>query len=140
MQYPQLIVLADDDSDDRMFFRIALCELYPQCKLEAFPGGAELLAFLRGKPFPFPDLIVLDINMPGINGLEVLSEIKSNPATHNVPVVIHSTSKLQDYIDAALNAGATHYLVKQYEIGCLKTQLQELFLKTNSNNKEISRI
>lgn len=140
MQYPQLIVLADDDSDDRMFFRIALGELYPQCKLEAFPGGAELLAFLRGKPFPFPDLIVLDINMPGINGLEVLSEIKSNPAIHSVPVIIHSTSKLQEDIDAALGAGATHYLVKQYEIGCLKSHLQELFLKITGNNKEISRI
>jgi CheY-like chemotaxis protein len=59
-----------------------------------------------------PDVIFMDINMPGVNGLEVLRFLRRDPTTANVPVVIISANDTPDSIQAAMQAGANHYLVK----------------------------
>jgi CheY-like chemotaxis protein len=59
-----------------------------------------------------PDVIFMDINMPGVNGLEVLRFLRRDPTTANVPVVIISANDTQDSIKAAIQAGANHYLIK----------------------------
>jgi len=59
-----------------------------------------------------PDIIFMDLNMPGVNGLEVLRFLRRDPVTAKVPVVIISAQDSQDIIQAALEAGANHYLVK----------------------------
>jgi two-component system phosphate regulon response regulator PhoB len=59
-----------------------------------------------------PDVIFLDINMPGVNGLEVVRFLRRDPMTAQVPVVITSAEDAKDVIKAALEAGANHYIVK----------------------------
>lgn len=59
-----------------------------------------------------PDVIFMDINMPGVNGLEVLRFLRRDPTTATVPVVIISANDTEDSIKAALQAGANYYLVK----------------------------
>lgn len=59
-----------------------------------------------------PDVIMLDLNMPGVNGLEVVRFLRRDPATVRVPVVIVSASDAQDTIRQALATGANHYLIK----------------------------
>jgi len=59
-----------------------------------------------------PDVIMLDLNMPGVNGLEVVRFLRRDPATARVPVVIVSAVDAQETIQQALACGANHYLIK----------------------------
>lgn len=59
-----------------------------------------------------PDIILMDINMPGVNGLEVLRFLRRDPKTTEVPVIIVSANDSQEVINSARDAGANHYLVK----------------------------
>ncbi len=59
-----------------------------------------------------PDVIFMDINMPGVNGIEVLRFLRRDPYTEKVPVVIVSANDDQDTIKTAMEAGANHYLIK----------------------------
>jgi len=67
-----------------------------------------------------PDVIVLDVNMPVMNGLEVLSKIKKNKDTSGIPVIMFSTSAHQDHIDKSMSLGALKYVVKPFSIGELR--------------------
>ncbi len=80
--------------------------------------GFEVLESLRGKEglnkifTEKPDLVILDLILPGINGFEVLSEIKLNPKTKNIPVIILTNLGQQSDIRKGLELGAAAYLVK----------------------------
>jgi CheY-like chemotaxis protein len=81
--------------------------------------GADALDFLAGQGkytrhpgSPFLKLVLLDLKLPKVNGLEVLKEIKTNPATKNIPVVILTSSREDPDIKAAYALGANSYVVK----------------------------
>ena len=78
-----LILLADDDVDDCIFFREALEELPVNASLTTVKDGVQLIQHLTDNPNPFPDVLYLDLNMPRKNGFECLSEIKSNASTQD---------------------------------------------------------
>lgn len=68
-----------------------------------------------------PDVIMLDLNMPGVNGLEVVRFLRRDPATVRVPVVIVSAIDAQETIQQALASGANHYLIKPPTIEDIET-------------------
>ena len=70
------IVLADDDSDDRMFFKDAFEELKIKTKVKTFTNGVELMNYLNIEDTVLPNVLFLDLNMPKKNGFECLKEIK----------------------------------------------------------------
>ncbi len=70
-----------------------------------------------------PDVIFMDLNMPGLNGLEVLRFLRRDPTTATVPVVIVSASDNQETITAALEAGANDYIVKPPTIDAIEQAL-----------------
>jgi len=119
MPLPKNIYIADDDFDDVEFFKIALKELSADCTLTVANDGDELVQNLQKSTIP-PNIIFLDVNMPKIDGLSVLSVIRQMPYFHSVPVVVYSTSSLDIYVSKAYEKGASLFVVKPYSITTLK--------------------
>lgn len=76
-----------------------------------------------------PDVVFLDINMPGIDGLEICRYLRRDPNTANLPIVIVSANSEQAYKDAALAAGANAYLVKPVMLEDLSNALSQVMTK-----------
>ncbi len=82
-----------------------------------------------------PDVIFLDWNMPGINGLEVLRFLRRDPYTRDVPVVLVSANDSQEEINKALQAGADHYIVKPPSIEEIEAVLEKIFTTRKKQTK-----
>ena len=138
------IYLADDDEDDRSFFSEAIGELDPSVILKQASDGMQLMEIIHNLSDPLPDIIFLDINMPGINGFECLQEIrKLEGAIHEVRIIIHSTSNDPENIDKALRLGATFYAVKPNRFDQLKSFLSDVLkidCKSSSNGSRKFRL
>ncbi len=110
MPRPFRLLLIDDDPMDIELAMLALAEQQHPYEITAVQSGAAALVLLRGGLQP--DLILLDLNMPGMHGLEVLSALKGDPRLQLMPVVIFTTSSRQQDVQRALGAQANGYLVK----------------------------
>jgi DNA-binding response OmpR family regulator len=106
------ILIVDDDEDDRDLFCDAVSVVDPQINCIMARNGEEALSGLKSDHFPRPDLIFLDLNMPRVNGVQCLREIKSHTALSTIPVVIYSTSKRKEDKDATKNLGAIYFISK----------------------------
>ena len=82
-----------------------------------------------------PDLVILDIVMPGIDGLSVLQMVRGDPATKSIPVIIASAKNYQSDIKAGLDAGATDYIAKPFSADDLVTRSIHILKKTGSRNE-----
>jgi CheY-like chemotaxis protein len=116
---PITIVLADDDADDRMLAKDALQEARLANDLFFVPDGEELLDFLRHRgryadpaTAPRPGLILLDLNMPRMDGREALAEIKADPDLRRIPVVVLTTSKAEEDIYRTYDLGVNSFITK----------------------------
>ena len=106
------ILLVEDDRVDAMTVRRALKELNVCNPLFEVGNGEEALAFLRDLQNPRPSIILLDLNMPKMNGIEFLQVAKNDPVIKQIPVVVLTTSKAdQDRIDT-YNMSVAGYMVK----------------------------
>ncbi len=113
------ILMAEDDEDDRMMAEKAFAENRIANPLITVANGADLLDYLRqtGKyvdiaKSPRPCLILLDLNMPKMDGREALKLIKSDEKLMRIPVVIITTSKAEEDILVSYNVGANSYITK----------------------------
>ena len=116
---PFVILMADDDADDRMLAREALEESRLANELHVVEDGEQLLDYLhrRGRfappaDAPRPGLILLDLNMPRKDGREALQEIKADPELRRIPIVVLTTSKAEEDICRTYDAGANSYITK----------------------------
>ena len=135
------INLTDDDVDDRLFFEEAINDLKMNTELTAFCHGAELMEFLNANLANKPDLIFLDLNMPIMNGMECLQQIKSSPLLKDIVVAIYSTSSSEKDIEDTFIKGADIYLTKPSSFTELKNAIQRVLkmnwqYHTSSLNKE----
>lgn len=121
----QHICLADDDPDDYFIFEAALNEVNESVKLTYFNNCDALLEYLRTSD-QLPDLVVLDMNMPGNDGNKCLAEIKRETRLLHIPVIIYSTSGIPSIIKSAQDCGAYNYLIKPPSIGQTKDLIKEL--------------
>jgi len=118
---PELIkiLIADDDADDRMLIKEAFQEIRLANCVEFVENGIELLACLRregkykdqNRLYP-PDLILLDLNMPRMDGREALQEIKADSQLRHLPVVVLTTSKSEEDIVRSYDLGAAGFITK----------------------------
>jgi len=122
------LVLADDDTDDCLFFRDVLDELEVTVALTMVGDGEELMQLLLSKEVPTPDAIYLDLNMPRKNGYECLLEIKKHIALKKLPIIIYSTSLNEDVVDRVYNSGASYYIQKPAEFKALKAVILKSIL------------
>ena len=110
------ILMGEDSPSDQMIAEEAIKSSKVLNRLHIVANGEEVLSFLRregayaGKPVP--DLILLDLNMPRKSGLEVLAEVKENPAWKHIPVVILTSSEAERDVVAAYGLHANCYIVK----------------------------
>ena len=112
---PIRLVLADDDEDDRLMAREALAVSRLTNPLDEVSDGIELLEYLRGcleRKDPLPGLILLDLNMPRMDGREALAEIKSNPELRRIPIVVLTTSKAEEDIFRTYDLGVNSFISK----------------------------
>ncbi|GLQ49876.1 response regulator [Dyella flava] len=84
-----------------------------------------------------PDAVLLDINLPGINGLDVLQRLRGNPQTHDIPVIVLSAHVMEHDILKAMEAGANAFVPKPIEFPSLLDALQRV-IKNNSERSSAS--
>src|SRR5690348_12320526 len=99
------ICFADDDPDDHLVFSTAFDEAFPGVALYPFYHCEELLAFLNDENRPLPDMIFLDLNMPGNERFDCLRTIKKTPRLQHIQVVIYTTSNYYKDAEEALRSG-----------------------------------
>jgi CheY-like chemotaxis protein len=117
---PITILVCDDDDDDRVLTKVALESARISNALKFVADGAQLLDYLyqRGEYAgehglaPRPGLILMDLNMPNLDGREALKLIKTDPSLRTIPIVVLTTSRLGKDVDESLELGATAYLQK----------------------------
>jgi PAS domain S-box-containing protein len=102
------VLVADDDADMRQYLGRLLA---PSYEVEAVPDGQAALAAVRRRP---PDLVLADVMMPGLDGFALLGELRADPATKTIPVVLLSARAGEESRVEGLAAGADDYLVKPF--------------------------
>jgi chemotaxis family two-component system response regulator Rcp1 len=110
------ILLVEDNAGDVRLTREALREADVSAELTAVPDGEQALAFLRGERANRPDLVLLDLNLPKKNGLEVLEEVKADPELRGIPVIMLTTSSSSRDIAACYDRGVNCYVVKPLDL------------------------
>lgn len=117
------ILIVDDDSDDRELFREALNAVDPTIAYEFTEDAEEALNKLKEHDGVLPDIIFLDINLPGISGWECLTQIKNSNSLHHIPVFMYSTSGHHRDRDLAIDLGAVCLITKPMTYRGLKAML-----------------
>ncbi len=119
MEIHPLVLLVEDNEGDilltlRAFKKVRLPE-----RVEIARNGREALAYLTGEPpfddrahFPLPSLVILDLNMPKVNGFDVLAVLKNTPGLRRIPVIVLTSSSEVSDIQKSYDLGANSYLVK----------------------------
>ncbi|WP_353718938.1 response regulator [Dyadobacter sp. 676] len=105
------IFIVDDDEDDRLLITEAFRDFEPYVEIVLLEDGCGLLDMLR-KNIIMPDLVLMDMNMPRVSGLEVLHTMKKDPVHQAIPVVILSTTSNSSLISQAYEMGANAFMVK----------------------------
>ena len=113
------VLLVEDNSDDELLTIIALREAHPAIELVVAHDGVEALDFLFGTGAyaardtkDVPQVVLLDMKLPRIDGLEVLRRMRADVRTHNIPVVMLSGSNQDQDVEAAYDLGANSYVRK----------------------------
>lgn len=122
------IALAEDDSDDQLLFTEALKQVCKSSKLVAADSGMMLLDLLEERRNSLPDVIVLDVNMPGMSGIECLKIIRKTSGLDHLPVIIMSTSANPKTIDDAFDHGANSYAVKPGKFDDLRSIVEKILI------------
>ena len=119
------LLLVEDDEDDVFFFTRALQESAERVgvpiRLEVTHDGRQALAYLQGKEefgdrekHPFPELVVTDLKMPQLNGLEVLAWLHEREEFQRVPKIVLSASSDESDVDEAYRLGANTFFQKPH--------------------------
>jgi CheY-like chemotaxis protein len=124
-----VILVADDDSDDFNNLNQAFDDLGYNHQLEHVYDGQQLLNRLITQfqeQHSFPDLVLLDINMPKVNGLQALKKIRAMDVFANVPVLMHSTCSYRPQVAACYAMGANGFLSKGSSYSAILSLVKEI--------------
>jgi CheY-like chemotaxis protein len=119
-------LIVDDDEDDRELFCTAVEALEPTIQCTAAVDGEDALHGLRSRRFPTPDVIFLDLNMPRLNGLQTLVALKKDGQLKDIPIVIYSTSKLEDDKETTARLGAADFITKPTALSQLQADIARI--------------
>ena len=117
------IFYTDDDVEDLEFFREATDSIDQQLELVTLNRGKALLDILDNPP-PKPHMVFLDVNMPGLNGFDVLEKVRSEGNFKKLPVIMFTTSNDQVIIDKSFKLGANFFVQKSGNFPNLKKSIE----------------
>ena len=117
------ILIAEDDADDRFLIEDVFAECELEQQIEFVVDGVDLMDYLNRtgayealEHQPLPNLILIDLNMPRMDGKTALREIKSSPELCRIPVVALTTSKAQEDIVNTYGSGANSFITKPVDV------------------------
>lgn len=128
------IIICDNDPDDHLFLTEAINNARSNCKINSAYNGLELMDLLyrlTESNAPLPDLIILDLNMPLMNGYEVLKKIKTIAILSTIPIYILTTSEFEYDKIKAVAYGACAFYSKPLLNKELALIVEEIFSKVN---------
>ena len=135
MNSPYTILLVEDDIVDVMTVKRALAELKAANPLRVAPNGEEAMMMLTDPLLAIPGLIILDLNMPRMNGIEFLRTAKSNERLRRIPTVILTTSRTEDDRRHSYDLGAAGYLIKPVEYATFLELMRCILQYWNKNER-----
>jgi two-component system response regulator len=117
MSRKPFILFAEDDSDDKFLLQTVFEEKGYNIQLQFVSNGVELMSYLeevklKKNSLAYPDLILLDLNMPKMDGKEALKKIKEESAYDNIEIAVFSTTKNEKEIKRCYELGANLYIIK----------------------------
>lgn len=121
-----LVFLIEDDSDDQEFFLMAVGNAFPAIKCICAGTAVDALEKLRTDGSFIPDHIFVDINMPCMDGMECLTEIKKIHSLAEVPVYMYSTSAEPGIVRSCIRLGAAGFIKKEISVSGLQRQLEDV--------------
>jgi len=124
------ILLVEDDPGDVVLAREALQEGEIKCELNVAEDGDAALAYLRRQgdyaDATRPDIILLDLNLPKRDGLEILAEIKEDAELRAIPVVVLTTSSYPEHVLSAYDLQASFYITKPTDLDQFIATMQQI--------------
>lgn len=129
MKQNRACFLIDDDIDDQEIFQMALQRIDQNINFIAANNGVEGLQKLKEDSSFVPDYIFLDVNMPKMNGMQCLPEIRKLGHLKDVKIIMYSTSTDAGIISSSKRLGADDFLVKPDKIGLLINKLAQILEK-----------
>ena len=128
------ILLAEDDEDHALLTIRALRRAQPamdeRLTFAVVSDGAAVLAHLRGEApdagLRLPDLLLLDLKMPGMGGLDVLQALRDDPSLRTLPVIVLTTSVRDKDVEGAYRLGANEYVIKPASPEEFRTKVQRI--------------
>ncbi len=117
------VLIIDDSEDDILLTQMVLGKMGQNIRTESALSGEQGLALLRNGA-ALPSLVLLDLKMPGMDGLDVLRTIRGDERLHSVPVVIVTHSDLESDKEACSKAGANSYLLKSIDLDKFTIELR----------------
>jgi len=119
MDEKQTILLVDDIDDDLSLMKHACRAAHFKASMQTVNNGEEAIAYLKGEgiyanreKYPLPTVMLLDLNMPKVNGFGVLTWVRTQPVLKRLSIIILTASGRQEDIERAFDLGANSYLVK----------------------------
>ena len=113
------VLLADDQEDDVLLLKRAISKAVGDCRIQVVDNGDEAINYLKGKGqygdrknFPFPNVMILDLKMPRVGGLEVLEWLDQHPHCSVIPTVVFTSSAQPQDIKRAYELGTNAYFTK----------------------------
>jgi len=128
-EYHRRIVHYVEDNETNVEVMRGVLAQRPQVQMDVSVTGLDGLATIRARR---PDVILLDMHLPDISGMELLRHLKADPSTADIPVVAVSADALSAQVDAALDAGAHRYLTKPVSVNELLAVLDEVLDKVDT--------
>jgi len=114
------ILAADDELTNQVLLEELLSDNY---EISVVDDGVACLESIDSR---VPDLLLLDVSMPRMNGLDVCRSIRKNEAIKNMPIIILSASASQNDIDKGMKAGANSYITKPFSIDALISEIERI--------------
>ncbi|MGK2900359.1 MAG: ATP-binding response regulator, partial [Burkholderiaceae bacterium] len=128
-EYHRRIVHYVEDNETNVEVMRGILAQRPQVLMEVSTTGLDGLSAIRAGR---PHLLLLDMHLPDISGLELLRHLKADPVTAAIPVIVVSADALSPQIDAALDAGALRYLTKPVDVNEFLGALDEILDKMDT--------
>lgn len=136
MTDPKIVLHVEDEEDHAFLVRRCFAKLESDCELVQVGDGEQAMAYLQSADEARPALVLLDLQLPRMSGLDVLQAIKSDPTLRSIPVVILTTSSAEVDLEGAAARHVNSYLVKPPEY----TKLRELLTEVDDYWLKLDRL